>query len=138
MRLVLTILLAGLLSFGLSLALVFAVSTWLPCLEGVGSCCMGEAFGYLAAIVHAPVTSLAFALTAWPALRERPITIVALALVAPIAGLLLIAILRNGPPVDLAHERQGLLQFSAPPMLIVAVQWVVLRASMRRLGPKGA
>jgi hypothetical protein len=138
MRLVLTILLSGLLSFGLALALVFAVSTWLPCLGDVGSCRMGGAFGYLAEIVYAPVTMLAFALTAWRAPHKRPITILALALVAPIAGLLLIAILRNGPPVDLAHERQGLLQFSAPPMLIVAVRWIELRASMRRPEPKGA
>lgn len=138
MRLALTILLAGLLSFGLALALVFAASAWLPCLEDVGSCRIGEAFGYLAAIVYALVTMLAFALTAWCAPRERPITIVALALVAPMAGLMLVAILRNGLPVDLAHERQGLLQFYALPTLIVAAQWAVLQASMRRPAPKGA
>lgn len=138
MRLALTILLAGLLSFGLALALVFAASAWLPCLEDVGSCRIGEAFGYLAAIVYTPVTMLAFALTAWCAPRERPITIVALALVAPMAGLMLVAILRNGLPVDLAHERQGLLQFYALPTLIVAAQWAVLQASMRRPAPKGA
>ena len=138
MRLALTILLAGLLSSGLALALVFAASAWLPCLEDVGSCRIGEAFGYLAAIVYALVTMLAFALTAWCAPRERPITIVALALVAPMAGLMLVAILRNGLPVDLAHERQGLLQFYAVPTLIVAAQWAVLQASMRRPAPKGA
>jgi hypothetical protein len=138
MRLALTILLAGLLSSGLALALVFAASAWLPCLEDVGSCRIGEAFGYLAAIVYALVTMLAFALTAWCAPRERPITIVALALVVPMAGLMLVAILRNGLPVDLAHERQGLLQFYAVPTLIVAAQWAVLQASMRQAAPKGA
>jgi hypothetical protein len=137
MCLVLTILLAGLLSFGLALALVFVASTWLHRLEDVDSCSVGEVFGYLAAIVYEPVTMLAFALTAWRAPRERSIRIVAFGLVAPIAGLMLVAILRNGPPVDLAQERQRLPQFYAPPTLIVAVQWAILQASMRRPAPKG-
>jgi hypothetical protein len=135
MRLFLTALLGGLLSFGCGLALVFAATEWLPCLDDAGSCRMGEAFGYLGAIIYAPLATAVFGLTAWRSASERPIAIAALVLLAPIAAILLMAVVRNGLPVNFAHERQGLLQFYAPPALIVAVQWAVLRAYISRSAP---
>ncbi len=80
-----------------------------------------------------------FGFTLWLAPSERGLAIAAIALVAPVVGVLAFAMILNGLPRDFAHDlaRQfsGLLAFYVPPLLIVGVQWALLRAYMRRRVP---
>ena len=135
MRLLLIVLLGGLVSFGLGLALVYAVTEWIPCRDDASSCKLGEAMGYVAVMAYAPVAMLVLGITAWRARTVRAIGIAALALVAPMVALLLYGIALNGIPYDVSREIPDLLRFFLSPVLIVAVQWGVLRAYMRRSVP---
>jgi hypothetical protein len=132
MRLFLTVLLGGCLSFGLGFALVYAASEWLPCFDDRMSCRMGEAYGIIATIVYAPVATLLFGVTVWRAPSERAIAIAMAALLVPVIGILAIGIMMTGAHFDLARDGQGLLQFYVPLTLIVIVQWAIMRAYLRR------
>ena len=132
MRLFLTVLLGGVVSFALGFALVFAVSEWLPCPDDRASCGMGQAYSIIATMIYAPLVTIVFGIAVWRVPSERAIAVVAIALLAPIAGLLLFGVILNGMPRDIVRELYGLLEFYVPPALIVAVQWAVLRAYIRR------
>jgi hypothetical protein len=132
MRLFLTILLSGLVSFGLGFALVYAASEWMPCFDDVGSCRMGEAYGVIGTMVYTPIVTLLFGFTMWRARSERALTIVMAVLLVPIVIILAIGIAVTGLRFDFARDGQGLLQFYVPLVIIVAVQWAVLRAYIRR------
>ena len=132
MRVFLTVLLSGFASFCLGFALVFAASEWLPCFDDAGSCRMGEAYGIVGTIVYTPIVMLLFGFTMWRARSTRALTIVMIVLLAPIAVILAIGIAVTGIHFNLARDGQGLLQFYVPLVLIVAVQWAMLRAYIRR------
>jgi hypothetical protein len=138
MRLFLTVLIGGIISFALALGLVLFVTQVLPCHEDRASCGMGQAYSIIATMIVAPLVMLVFGFTVWLAPGERGIAIAAVALSAPVAGILLFAMILNGLPRDIGREMQGLLAFYVPPLLIVGVQWVVLRGYMRRPASKGA
>jgi hypothetical protein len=135
MRLFLVVLLGGVLSFALAFALVFAVSEWLPCPDDHTSCGMGQAYSIIATMIYAPLVTIVFGIAVWRVPRERAIAIAAVALTAPIAGVLLFAMILNGMPRDWTREAYGLLEFYVPLVLIVGVQWAVLRAYIRRRAP---
>jgi uncharacterized membrane protein len=139
MRLFLTILLGGALSFALALGVVLIATEWLPCHEDQMSCGMGQAYSILAIIVYAPLVMIVFGVTMWLAPSERGLAVAAIALLAPVVGFLAFGMILNGLPRDFLHElvRQlnGLLAFYVPPLLIVGVQWAALRAYMRRKVP---
>ncbi len=135
MRLFLTLLAAGVVSFALALALVLFATQVLPCHDDRASCGMGEAWSVIAVMIWAPLVMLVFGITVWLAPTERGLAIAAIALSAPVAGILLFAMLLNGLPRDIGREIQGLIAFYAPPLLIVGVQWALLRAYMRRRVP---
>jgi Na+-transporting NADH:ubiquinone oxidoreductase subunit NqrE len=138
MRLFLTVLLGGLVSFALGFALVFAVSEWLPCPDDHASCGMGQAYSIIAVMIFAPLVMLVFGFAVWRNASERAIAIAAIALLAPIVGVLLFAMILNGMPRHIVRELYGLLEFYVPLVLIVGVQWAVLRAYIRRPAPKDA
>jgi hypothetical protein len=138
MRLFLIVLLGGLVSFALAFALVFAVSEWLPCPDDHASCGMGQAYSIIATMIFAPLVTLVFGFAVWRSASERAIAIAAVVLIAPIAGVLLFAMILNGMPRNLVREAYGLLEFYLPLVLIVGVQWAVLRTYLRRPAPKGA
>jgi hypothetical protein len=135
MRLLLIVLIGGLVSFGLGWALVEAVNNWMPCTDEPSSCKLGEAMGTIAVIGYTPVATLVFGLTAWRAGSKRALDIAALWLIAPMLALWLYGILLEGIPRDIGHEVPDLLRFFGSPVLIVAVQWGILRAYMRRSVP---
>lgn len=138
MRLFVTVLLGGVVSFALGFALVFAVSEWLPCPDDRASCGMGQAYSIIAVMIFAPLVMLVFGFAVWRSASERAIAIAAITLLAPIVGVLLFAMILNGMPRDIMRELYGLLEFYVPLVLIVGVQWAVLRVYMRRPAPKGA
>jgi hypothetical protein len=135
MRLLLTVLIGGALSCGLGFALVYAATEGMTCYDDAGSCRLAEAVGYLMVMVYAALASIVLGVAVWRAPRARAVTLAALALIAPVLGTLALAAIRNGLPRDFFHEVQGLLQLYAPPLLIVGVQWALLRAYMRRRVP---
>jgi len=135
MRLALTVLLGGIVSFALALSLVLFATHVLPCHDDRASCGMGEAWSVIAVMIWAPLAMLVIGLTVWLAPGEHGIAVAAIALSAPVAGILLFAMILNGLPRDLGREIQGLVAFYAPPLLIVGVQWALLRAYMRRRVP---
>jgi Na+-transporting NADH:ubiquinone oxidoreductase subunit NqrE len=138
MRLFVTVLLGGVVSFALGFALVFAVSEWLPRPDDRASCGMGQAYSIIAVMIFAPLVMLVFGFAVWRSASERAIAIAAITLLAPIVGVLLFAMILNGMPRDIMRELYGLLEFYVPLVLIVGVQWAVLRVYMRRPAPKGA
>lgn len=138
MRLLLAVLLGGVLSFALGFALVFAVSEWLPCPDDHASCGMGQAYSIIVTMIYALLAMLVLGFTVWRSASARAITIAAVALVAPVIAILLFAMALNGMPGDIMRELYGLLEFYIPPVLIVIVQWAVLRVYMQRAAPKGA
>ena len=135
MRLFLIVVLAGLLSFGVGLALVVAVNAWIPCHDTSSSCNMGMAMGHIAVMTYAPLAILVFGITAWFARSERALAIAALWLLAPVAAMLLYGVMLEGIPTDFSRELPDLLRCVLSPVLIVAVQWALLRAYMRRTAP---
>jgi len=135
MRLLLTVLVGGIVSFALALGLVLFATHVLPCHDDRASCGMGEAWSIIAVMIWAPLVTLVFGLTVWLAPGERGIAVAAIALSAPVAGILLFAMILNGLPRDFGREIQGLAGFYVPPLLIVGVQWALLRAYMRRRVP---
>jgi hypothetical protein len=136
MRLFLAVLLGGVVSFALGFTLVFAVSEWLPCPDDHASCGMGQAYSIIATMIFAPLATFVFGIAVWRVPSQRAIAVVAIALIAPIAGLLVFAFILNGMPRDIVRELYGLLEFYVPLVLIVGVQWAVLRAYMQRAAPK--
>ncbi len=135
MRLMLTVLLGGALSCGFGAALVYAATDGMTCYDDAGSCRLAEAMGYLFVMAYAVLATIVFGITGWRVPTERALAIAALALVVPVVATLLLALVRNGLPRDPSHEAQGLLQLYAPPLLIVGVQWALLRSYMRRRVP---
>ncbi len=135
MRLLLTVLVGGALSFAIAFALVFIVTDWLPCYEDKMSCGMGQAYSIIATMIVAPLVMIVFGVTVWISPSERGLAIAAIALVAPVVGILIFAMILNGMPRNLMRELNGLLAFYVPPLLIVGVQWAVLRAYMRHTVP---
>ena len=135
MRLFLTVLAGGGVSFALALGLVLFATQVLPCRDDAASCGMGGAWSIIAIMIWAPLVTLVFGLTVWLAPGERGIAVAAIALSAPVAGILLFGTVLNGLPRDFGREIQGLVAFFAPPLLIVGVQWALLRAYMRRRVP---
>jgi hypothetical protein len=135
MRLFLTLLAAGVISFALALGLVLFATQVLPCHDDRASCGMGEAYSIIAVMIWAPLVTLVFGFTVWRAPTERSLAIAGLALSAPVAGILLFAMILNGLPRDIGREMQGFVAFYVPPLLIVGVQWGLLRAYMRRRVP---
>ncbi len=96
---------------------------------------MGEAWSLIAVMIWAPLVMAVFGVTIWLAPTERGLAVAAIALSAPVAGILLFAMLLNGLPRDWGRELQGLIAFYVPPLLIVGVQWGLLRAYMQRKVP---
>jgi hypothetical protein len=129
MRLLLVVLIGGLVSFGLGLALVYAVFYWWPCHDSQSSCRLGYILGYGAIMAYAPLATLVFAVTAWRAGSERAVSLAALALLAPIAAFLFYGVLLYGV-ADVTRDWAGFLQVITAPALIVVVQWAVLRAHL--------
>jgi multisubunit Na+/H+ antiporter MnhG subunit len=137
MRLFLTVLIGGIISFALALGLVLFATQVLPCHEDRASCGMGQAYSIIATMIFAPLATFVFGIAVWRVPSQRAIAVVAIALIAPIAGLLVFAFILNGMPRDIVRELYVLLEFYVPLVLIVGVQWAVLRAYMQRAAPKG-
>jgi ABC-type nitrate/sulfonate/bicarbonate transport system permease component len=131
MRLLLSVIAAGGLSFAVAFGLVYAASHWLPCFDDRAACGLGEVYGTIGTLFYAPLAMIVFGLTLWRWPTERAIGIVALVLLTPIILLLLYGILLNEAQIRL-RELQGALQFFVPLALTVLVQWFVLRGYLRR------
>jgi hypothetical protein len=132
MPLFLMVLLAGVLSFGAGIALVYIATHWLPRFDDAASVGMGEVFGILGTTFYAILTMLVMGITLWRARSERAIKIAMFVLLAPIAVILLIGMSQGGGRIDIAREAQGLLQFIVPLCLTVTIQWFLLRHYLRR------
>lgn len=133
MRLFLMVLFAGALSLGAGIAVVYVATHWLPRFDDAASVGMGEVYGILGTIFYTVVTMLVMGITLWRTRSENAIWIAMLALLAPIAGILLIGITQSGASINLAREGQGLLQFIVPLCLTVMVQWFLLRRYLRQV-----
>jgi hypothetical protein len=132
MRLFLIVLLAGALSAAAAFAVVYLATHGLPRFDDAASIGMGEVFGIIGTSMYAPVAMTVFGATLWRGGRERGIAIAALALLAPIALILLIGMAGGGR--FSMRELQGMLQFVVPLALVVVLQWLVLRTYLRRQG----
>jgi len=135
MRLFAIALLGGLLSFALGYALITAVSVMAPCVDSQSACRLGDLIGYGAVSIYGPLAALVLGLVAWRAGNERAISLAALALLAPIGGVLLFGILTVGIPTDPARDGPDMLRGFTAPTLIVIVQWAILRAYVMRRVP---
>lgn len=133
MRLFLMVLFAGALSLGAGIAVVYVATHWLPRFDDAASVGMGEVYGILGTIFYTVVTMLVMGITLWRTRSENAIWIAMLALLAPIAGILLIGMTQSGASINLAREGQGLLQFIVPLCLTVMVQWFLLRRYLRQV-----
>jgi hypothetical protein len=130
MRLLLIVVAAGALSLGAALALVYFASHWLPCMDDHASCGMGEVFGVIGTLVYAPVAMIVYGITLWRARGVRAIGIAMIALLVPIVLILVVGMSRGGRLS--MRDLQGMLQFTVPLSLTVVLQWLVLRAYLRR------
>jgi len=130
MRLILMVLIAGALSLGAAISVVYVATHWLPAFDEAASIGMGEVFGILGSIFYAVVTMLVMGITLWRA--RSAIWIAMLVLLAPIGAILLIGITQGGSRINLAREAQGMLQFIVPLVLTVVVQWFLLRRHLRQ------
>jgi uncharacterized membrane protein len=132
MPLFLIVLLAGALSLGTAISVVYVATHCLPRFDDAASIGMGEVFGIFGSIFYAVVTMLVMGITLWRARSENAIWIAMLVLLAPIGAILLIGIAQGGASINLAREAQGLLQFVVPLCLTVIVQWFLLRRHLRQ------
>ena len=135
MRLVAVALVGGVLSYALAYALVATVSLLFPCVDSQSACRLGDLIGYGLIALYAPLATVTFAIVSWRAPNERALSHAALALLAPIAAMLLYGVLTIGFPTDPMRDGPDLLSGVTAPTLIVVVQWAILRASVMRAIP---
>lgn len=131
MPLLLMVLLAGAVSFGAGISLVYVATHWLPRFDDAASVGMGEVYGIVGTIFYAVVTMLVLGITLWRARSERAIKIAMWVLLAPIAVIVLIGFGQVGANFNLARDGQGALQFIVPICLTVTLQWYLLRHYLR-------
>lgn len=128
------LLLAAALSVVAAFAVVGFATHVIPCPDDAASCGLGDVYGVVGSLFYAAVALVVFGVTMFAARSERAIRIVMVALLTPIALVLLFGMAqKGGGRIDLARELHGVLQFIVPLGLVVVVQWAVLRSYLRRV-----
>jgi len=134
MKLFGTILLAGLVSLIAGLAVTAVLSAVLPCHSDKAGCGLGEAYRLFFVPAEALAGMIAFGLAAFGKSRERPLKLTMITLVLAAVFLMLFAIGADATSGNVSWSGiVEMVQVLAAFVGVIVVQWLVIRAHLRRV-----